>query len=285
MKKNHVALRRLLNRQPDANKGDFGRGLLIGGSRDMSGAIAIAGLAALRCGTGLTTVATPRICQATVAAIHPVLMTTGLACDRLGRISAAAEPKLLRLIERSTAAAIGPGLGRSPHLNRLVDHIYRTAPIPLVVDADALNAIAKSDWQAVRPPGPRILTPHPGEFERLSGVDSHDRPGQITAAGDYARKLGITIVLKGCRTVVASGDGEYTNSSGNAKMAVGGSGDLLTGMILAFVCQGLDPFEAACGAVHLHGVAGDIAAQRLGCPSVLATDMIDDLPAAFTAVS
>ena len=278
-------LPRLPPREADANKGDFGRGLLIGGSRGMAGAIAIAAMGTLRGGAGLTTVATADACLGTVAGHHPALMTLPLKSDRQGRIDGSAAVELRRRLRQSDAAAIGPGMGQSLGLRKLILELYRQADLPLVVDADGLNALAKTpDWHRIAPPAPRILTPHPGEFQRLSGVDSHDRPRQEEAAREMCRRENLVIVLKGSQTAVIDRDGCRVNETGNPKMAVGGSGDLLTGIILAMVCQQMAPFDAAVLAVHLHGLAGDLAARRLGCPSVLANDLLDDLPAAFAAM-
>jgi len=151
----------------------------------------------------------------------------------------------------------------------------------MVLDADGMNALPQALPRTPKAAGPRILTPHPGEFERFSRVSSKDRPKQIAAAIAIAKENRIVIVLKGFETVITDGDTTTVNRTGNPKMAVGGSGDCLTGIIAALVCQGLQPLAAAQLGTALHGLAGDLAAERLGCPSVLATDLIESLPEAF----
>ncbi len=272
----------LEDRPSDSNKGNFGHALLIGGSYGMAGAISIAALGALRSGAGLTTVATPSVCVDTVASFHPVLMTVPLPCDRRGRISRAATASLRKSLHKHSAVAIGPGMGQSLDLQRLVLELYQSCQVPLILDADALNMLAKKrDWSDLTTAGPRILTPHPGEFQRLSNVEAKDRPGQIQAAQALAASTEAVIVLKGSRTVVIDPTDQFTNSTGNPKIAVGGSGDLLTGIIASLICQKMSPFEAARLAVHLHGLAADLAAEQILSPSVLATDIVDFLPQAF----
>jgi NAD(P)H-hydrate epimerase len=155
----------------------------------------------------------------------------------------------------------------------------------MIVDADGLNALAANMPATFQATGPRILTPHPGEFERLSNVSRADRKQQISAAIAFAQKGNLVLVLKGSETVITDGSTTIVNHTGNPKMAVGGSGDCLTGIIAAMVCQGLPPLKAAHLGTALHGMAGDIAAERLACPSILATDLIDDLPEAFCRIA
>lgn len=275
-------LPRLAERRPESHKGDFGRALLVGGSRGMSGAIALAGNAALRSGAGLVTLAVPRAVQDVVAAIEPSYMTRGLA-DENGQFSASAAEEVIKLSEIATALALGPGLGRSAAITDFVVRLYRGIEKPMVVDADALFVLAEQPRELANPGGPRILTPHPGEFARLAGKP-YDGGRRIEAAAALAQRDATKktiVVLKGHRTVVTDGARESVNQTGNPGMATGGSGDVLTGIITALVCQGLAPFEAARLGVHVHGVAGDLAATELGQVSMIASDLVDYLPYAF----
>jgi len=273
-------------READSHKGDFGRALLIGGSRGMSGAIAMAGLATLRSGAGLVTLAVPEWVQDVVANFSPCFMTCGLS-EANGQLTKTATGDLTTLEEVATAVAVGPGLGRSDFLTDVVEHLSIAQARPTVFDADALFAIAERQKLLDESGGWRVLTPHPGEFERLAG----NRPREaerIEAAAALARrdrKKRTVIVLKGHETVVTDGTWYSLNKTGNPGMATGGSGDVLTGVITALLCQGLQPFDAARLGVHVHGLAGDMAALELGQVSLIATDLIDYLPQAFQSVT
>ncbi len=246
----------------------FGTALIVGGSRGMAGAVALAGMAALRGGAGLVRLAVPQRCLDTVAGFEPSYMTAPLRDDAAGRIAAAAYERIVELADAATVVACGPGLGRSDELDQLVGRLYRELPRPMVLDADALNALAaKGICRSVSAAGhsppqwPRILTPHPGEFARLIGQKLADTRRQA-AAVELAGALGVVLVLKGHRTLVTDGRRQWRNTTGNPGMATGGSGDSLTGLITALACQGLEPYEAARLGVYLHGLAGDLAAER-----------------------
>jgi NAD(P)H-hydrate epimerase len=281
-------LPRLAPSPPDAHKGMFGTALIVGGSRGMAGAVALAGMAALRGGAGLVRLAVPRQILDTVAGFEPSYMTAPLEEDAGGRIAAAACRRIVELADTATVVACGPGLGRSDELDQLVVRLYRELPRPMVLDADALNALAaKGDLPArstaagISPPEwPRIFTPHPGEFARLLGRKLADtrRP---PAAIELARRLGVVLVLKGHRTLVTDGRRQWRNTTGNPGMATGGSGDSLTGLITALACQGLEPYQAARLGVYLHGLAGDLAAEQLGQMSLIASDLVRYLPNAL----
>ncbi len=271
----------LPTRPVDAHKGAFGLTLIIGGSRGMAGAVALAGMAALRGGAGLTRLAVPDVCLETVAAFEPSYMTTPLPCDRAGRISLAARDRIAELADAASVVAFGPGLGRSIGLDALVRSLYTSITAPLVVDADALNALATAPNVLARPGGPRILTPHPGEFARLLGGRSLAADERQAAAAELAKRCGAVVVLKGHRTVITDGDQTTVNTTGNPGMASGGSGDVLTGLIASLVSQGLSPFDAAQLGVYLHGLAGDLAAERVGQESLIASDLVEALPQAF----
>jgi hydroxyethylthiazole kinase-like uncharacterized protein yjeF len=269
-------------RAPDSHKGDFGRGLLIGGSIGMTGAISLAGYAALRSGAGLVQLAVPAPCLSTVAQFEPSYMTAPLPSDDDGRICITARHKLAALAEPATAVACGPGLGRSPSLTDLVGWLYTTLTQPAVFDADALNALADRSERLLNPGGPRVLTPHPGEFRRLSGVDrSAGREELEQLACDLAGRWRAVIVLKGHRTLITDGHRKAHNATGNPGMATGGTGDVLTGVITALLCQGLAAFEAAQLGAYLHGLAGDLAAAEFGQVSLIARDLVNQLPAAL----
>lgn len=288
-------LPRLPEREPASHKGDYGRALLVGGSRGMSGAIALAGMATLRSGAGLVTLAVPRSVQDVVAALEPSYMTWALP-DRDGQIDRAAAATAIELAAASTAVALGPGLGRSAALADLVAQIYSAIAAPMVVDADALVALAERPDALSGPGGPRVLTPHPGEFARLAS-QSPDAAGQIATASDAERSQlaaelaardasGKTVVvLKGHRTIVADTRRASVNQTGNPGMATGGSGDSLTGIITGLLCQRLASWDAARLGVHVHGLAGDLAARQLGQVSLIARDLVDYLPAAFGTLS
>ncbi len=274
----------LASRAAESHKGDFGRALLVGGSRGMAGAVALAGLATLRGGAGLVKLAVPRGIQETVASFEPSYMTVALAEDAAGRIAVQSTESLEPLLQEATAVTLGPGLGRSGDLTQLVAELYQNIGRPLVLDADALNALAEQRDVLPSPGGPRIFTPHVGEFVRLVGDEStKETPADAShqAAIKLARTCGIVLVLKGHRTLVTDGEKAYLGATGNPGMATGGSGDVLTGVITALLCQGLPPLHAARLGVHVHGTAGDMAVAELGQVSMIASDLVRFLPGAF----
>jgi hydroxyethylthiazole kinase-like uncharacterized protein yjeF len=276
---------RLAPRDPDANKGDFGRVLLAAGSRGMSGAAVLCTTAALRGGAGLVRVAVPAGILPIVAAGNPCYMTAPLPEDEHGRLAAAAAPELVALLAQNTAAGLGPGLGRGDGVSAVVRAVLEQTDLPLVIDADGLNALPPMLDVLKRRRGPTVLTPHPGEFGRLVGLDpaavQADRQG---LAVRFAADHGAVVVLKGRHTVVTDGRRVYVNRTGNPGMATGGTGDVLTGLTTALLGQlggRLEPFAAAQLAVYLHGLAGDLARDALGETSLIATDLLDYLPQAF----
>ena len=279
------ALPRLPSRGPDSHKGDFGRALLIGGSRGMAGAIALSGMATLRSGAGLVRLAVPAACQDAVSTFEPSYMTVGLPADAEGRLNAEARDAIAALVKDATVVACGPGLGHSDDLTELVGWLYATLPQPLVLDADALNALASRPELLERAAGPRILTPHPGEFGRLLGLNAREvKTHRESLATQLAARLGVVLVVKGNRTYVTDGHEGAINGTGNPGMATGGTGDVLTGVITALLCQGMKPYQAARLGVHVHGLAGDMAAEDLGQVSLIASDVVQYLPDAFRAM-
>jgi NAD(P)H-hydrate epimerase len=253
----------------------------------MTGAIALAGMAALRGGAGLVTVAVPDGCLELVACFDPCYMTVPLACDGDGRLNWACRDQFAGLTRNATCLGLGPGLGRSQDLDRLIVWLYQHLSVAMVVDADALNALSSGSGNdpLASPAGPRILTPHPGEFRRLigdrieGGIDDLEEQ-----AVRIAQRHGVVMVLKGHRTLITDGRRLAHNTTGNPGMSTGGSGDVLTGVITALVCQGLPMFEAAQLGVHVHGLAGDLAAAQLGQVSMTAKDLLRFLPAAFQSL-
>jgi ADP-dependent NAD(P)H-hydrate dehydratase len=283
-------LPRLAPRASDAHKGDFGRALLIGGSRGMAGAIALAGMSCLRSGAGLTVLAVPECILDTVAGFEPSFMTLPLACDADGRIGSVREnnKRLHAVTDAFTCISCGPGLSRSEALVGFVVGLYELLPQPMIIDADGLNALAAADEGLAKHAGPRILTPHPGEFARLAKYGDDEKPSrdeQIKRAQELASENQIVIVLKGHRTIITDGQQTAENTTGNPGMATGGTGDVLTGIITALICQGLSPFDAAVLATHVHGLAGDLAAKELGQVSLIASDLLKYLPAAFQSLA
>ena len=275
------ALPRLAPRPAASHKGDYGKALLIGGSRGMSGAIALAGKAALRGGAGLVTLAVPDPCLETVAGFEPCYMTIPLRADGEGRIAATNLDRLTTLSARATCVACGPGLGRSPELVSFVNELYQTLQKPMVVDADALNALAASRDGVAAPAGDRVLTPHLGEFRRLQEQAQLESLSPAEAAAKIALRNHIVLVLKGSQTLVTDGRRSVRNTTGNPGMATAGSGDVLTGVITALISQGLSVWDAARLGVHAHGRAGDLAAEQLGQVSLIASDLLDYLAPAF----
>lgn len=280
---NEIPLKQLAARAPDAHKGDFGRAVLIGGSLGMSGAISLAGAAALRSGAGLVTLAIPETVVAPVAAYEPSYMTWPLPADNFGRIGPKAWEALQSLSERATCLAIGPGLNRSSGADELVLKIYADSPLPMVVDADALNVLAERG--VPRAAGPRILTPHPGEFRRLCPRADGERAEMERSAHQWAEDHGIILVLKGCNTLVTDGRRRAHNMTGNPGLATGGVGDILTGVITGLLAQSVAPADAARLGVFVHGLAGDLACAELGEIALIASDLLRYLPRAFREVA
>ena len=274
---------KLKPRALDAHKGDFGRVCIIAGSVGMSGAAALAGRAALRAGAGLVRVAIPESILPIVASIEPSFTTIPLAEDSTGRISAKAINTILSTVSENDAVAFGPGIGTSSALRSILETLIEQEQLRLVVDADGLNNLSGIKSWPGKLKAKLILTPHPGEMKRLWSALFREQPppDRQQQAVQLAQHSETVVVLKGAGTVVADGQRVYTNKTGNPGMATAGSGDCLTGVITALAGQGLNSFDAAVLGVYIHGLAGDIAAERKGPVSLIATDIIQALGDAF----
>jgi len=268
------------------HKGSFGHLLIVGGSRGKSGAALLAGGAALRSGAGLVTLAVPGTEQQAMAAHSPELMIEPLT-NVDGGLSAAAGNHLRSLAEGKQALVVGPGLGRHPESWELARDLVAQLPVPLVVDADGLNALdGHLEVLLRRSPGTTVLTPHPGEMARLCGVTvAGVEAGRPDVARDFSRQHKVVLVLKGARTLIATPDGGLlVNASGNPLLATGGTGDVLAGMIGSLLAQGLSANDAAVLGVYWHGLAADRLAEQLGDAGMLAGDLLRELPAARAAL-
>jgi len=275
-------------RAADANKGRFGHVLVVGGSVGKGGAPAMASLAAMRVGAGLVTAAVPAPVLGQVAAIAPELMTIPLACTRDGRIAAGnlEGDGVDEITKGITVLAIGPGIGQTDDTAEFVIGLLSKTKIPAVVDADALNILARQTEVLARAAEGRVmvLTPHPGEMARLAGISTAEvQADRLRVARGFARRFGVILVLKGARTLIAHPDGHVAvNTSGNPGMAKGGSGDLLTGMVAGLLAQfPLDAARAVEAAVYLHGLAADMAVERADEHTLLATDCVREFSRAF----
>jgi ADP-dependent NAD(P)H-hydrate dehydratase len=273
-------------RRRDAHKGDFGRVLIVGGSLGMVGAPALAANAALRSGAGLVKIASPRCNQQATATLAPCATSIPLPFTANGVLSTQAVKLLKPAADGHDVLAIGPGMGQGPGVRKVVTTLLGLPAKPKVVDADGLNALAESGqwWRATV--GPIVLTPHPGEMRRLIAgaklqVDAQDR--QACAAA-YSGLTKAVVLLKGAGTIVTDARRVYINKTGNPGMATAGAGDVLTGLIAALIGQHVPAFEAAVLGAHLHGLAGDLAADELGQVSLTASDLVDYLPEAFALV-
>lgn len=280
-----TALPRLAPRPAESNKGDFGRVLVVAGSRWMSGAAVLCGSAALRGGAGLVYVAVPAGIQPIVAGANPCYLTVPLAQDGAGTLADEARPAVLSLAQGKSAVAFGPGIGQGPAVATLAAELVAHCPAPLVIDADGLNALVGAT-DRLKPgamAGARVLTPHPGEFARLLGTDvAHVQANRRERAVQFAAEHSVVLLLKGFGTIITDGRRVYVNPTGNPGMATGGTGDVLTGLIAALLGQGLGPFEAAQLGAYWHGLAGDLARDEVGEVSLIATDLLTYLPRAIS---
>ena len=272
---NHELVLSLLpDRNPWGHKGNFGKLLLLCGSRGYTGAAFFAAMGALRSGAGLVFLGVPESIYGieAVKLNEPVIFPLP---DAGGRLSADAVPEILTRLPRMDAVLVGPGLGQSEGTLAVVRAVLEKAECPVVVDADGINVLSAHRDLLRGRKSPTILTPHDGEFARLGGVIGEDR---MVAAAALAEELGCVVLLKGHETCITDGTDGYLNPTGNPGMAVGGSGDVLAGVITALLGAGLPPLEAAACGAWLHGAAGDRCAAELGQYGMLPTDMLSALP-------
>ena len=275
----------LPTRSPDSHKGDFGRTLLVGGSRGMAGSIALSAIAALKTGSGLVSACIPDRCLETVAGFHCGIMTIPCSNDQQGRFAIPAAAEIRKHAAKVDAVGCGPGMTTEPGSFGIVEAIL-SSDVPRVLDADAINTMAIMQWpddvMHCRDAA-LVLTPHPGEFARLSGVSAGDREGQISAAIDLSMKTGATIVLKGGQSVVTGAAAQqWIGTTGNPGMATAGSGDVLTGVITSLLGQGLSAWDAARLGVWIHGWAGTLAANQIGQAGMTCEDILNALPEAVS---
>jgi hydroxyethylthiazole kinase-like uncharacterized protein yjeF len=271
-------------RAAESNKGSYGHVLVVGGSLGKAGSVAMAGMSVLRVGAGLSTVATARSALATVAGFHAELMTEPLPETAAGTISNAALDQIEKLAEGKTVLALGPGISREPETAELVRDLIAKIKIPVILDADGLNAFDGCAEKLNGSGRTLVITPHPGEMARLTGLSIADvQRDRFGVARSFAREHELIVVLKGHRTLVVSPEGDaWVNTTGNPGMATGGTGDILTGMVSGMLAQNTkDPFTAVIAAVHLHGLAGDVMRESVGEHSLVATDLLVGLPEAF----
>lgn len=264
-------------RPVSGHKGTFGRVLVVGGNDGMIGAPVLAGTAALRMGAGLVQIAVPRSILIACLTITPELIGLGLG-------KAVGKDPLLDAAEKADAVVIGPGLGRTPEAEARLVRLARL-PKPMVIDADGLNILAAMKRWPSWFKAHAVLTPHPGEMGRLAKLMGRaevptDDDGRLDIAGAAARSFGQVVVLKGERTVVADGRRAYVNRTGDSTLSKAGTGDVLSGMLGTLLGQGMDRFDAACLAVHLHGRAGELAGKAVGMRCALARDVVDAIAGA-----
>ena len=276
-------------RSAESNKGSYGHVLIVGGSVGKAGSVAMAGMAALRAGAGLSTVATAESALSTVAGFYPELMTEPLPETDAGTIATSAGVRLEELMKSMSVIAIGPGISRDPHTATLVRSLVSHHKVPMVVDADGLNSFEGHTNELNGSGKMLVITPHPGEMARLVGCSITDvQTDRLGVARKFAHEHELIVVLKGHRTLVVGADGEaWVNTTGNPGMATGGTGDILTGMVAAMLAQEKraqtpeSVLLAVCAAVHLHGLAGDVMRDVVGEHSLVATDLLRGLPDAF----
>jgi NAD(P)H-hydrate epimerase len=265
-----------------AHKGNFGRVLVVAGSRGMTGAACLTGESALRAGAGLVTVAVPETLHEIMEEKLTEVMTSPLPDTGKGSLSRGARQRILSLLEKADVLAIGPGLSQATEVIALVRELLPHVKVPCVLDADALNALAGSGDILRKVQAPVVITPHPGEMARLLGMTPKEiQQDRIAAAVQAAERWSVTALLKGARTVVAAPDGAiFINPTGNPGMATAGSGDVLTGVVASLIAQGVETARAAAAGAYIHGLAGDLAAREKGMMGLIAGDILSTLPAA-----
>ncbi len=274
------ALPSLPERPSDSHKGDYGRVLVVAGSTGMAGAAFLAAKGALRAGAGLVTCACPQAVWPSLSTKFTCVMTAPMPATADGSFSEAALPALKSLAEKAGTLCLGPGMGRGNEVGRVVRSLIAGTKVPAVIDADALLALDAASFSSLK--GRGILTPHPGEMGVLLGATAQQvQADRRAAAKGFSERHGVVVALKGSGTVVTDGHRLAVNDTGNPGMATAGAGDVLAGVIAGLLAQGMPPFEAAYLGVHLHGLAGDLAAKEKGLHALITTDILEALPTAF----
>lgn len=273
-------------RAKKSHKGDFGRVFILAGSRGLAGAAHLTSMAALRSGAGLVSLGVPESIYVVLARKDPEIMVKPLPASMRGSLSGKAAAPVRKFLKNQDVLAVGPGLSQDPAVRRLIRLLLRRPAWPVVLDADGINAYRNHSDQLPKVHRGFILTPHPGEFVRVFGGKLSDSLIlRRKRAVQVAIKYRIFIVLKGHRTIVASPQGDvYVNSTGNPGMAKGGSGDVLTGMIAALIAQKFSLWDAARWGVFLHGMAGDLAAGKMGEAGMTAGDILQNVPVAIRKI-
>ena len=279
-------LLKIEKRPRDAHKGNFGHVLVVAGSPGMTGAGCMAATAAQRAGAGVVTLAMHQDLNEIAEIKLTSAMSLPLPPADSGILGMQAALKILDIADRFDLAVVGPGLGQDIRTARMVRKLVRELELPLVLDADGLNAMSGNLEYFQERRAPAILTPHPGEMQRLAGFDTtaEVQKARREVAVQFAAEHSVWLVLKGHGTVVTDGEQAFVNPTGNPGMATGGSGDVLTGLIAGLMCQDMDGFGATCLGAFVHGLAGDLAAQEKGELSLTPEDLLDSVPEAFGVV-
>ncbi|MBU0759713.1 MAG: NAD(P)H-hydrate dehydratase [Candidatus Omnitrophica bacterium] len=275
----------LKKRKKDTHKGDYGHVFILAGSTGLTGAAALCGQACMRSGAGLVTLGIPRSLNVVMEIKLTEVMTCPLPETRQGTFSLKAKAEALKKINNSDIAVLGPGLSSNKETQQLIRELAVSVKRPMVLDADALNAISENADVLRKVKSPYVITPHPGEMARLLKKDTdYIKKNRLIVAKKFANYYNAVVVLKGSGTIVAEPGANqrvYVNKTGNPGMATAGSGDVLTGVIAGFMAQGLKPFDAARFAVYTHGLAGDLAKKEKGEEGLIAGDILEKIPEAI----
>lgn len=275
----------LPKRQKNSHKGDYGKVLVIAGSKGMTGAAYLSSQSAMLCGSGLVTLATPDVVNDILEVKTTEVMTMPLkSCD--GHISSLATEDIKNKLDKVDAVLIGPGLGANDDIKEILKMLLNNSHIPLVIDADAINVLSDNAELLQDKNCEVILTPHDVEFLRISGLSKKEiESSRLAVCRDFAKKFDVTLILKGSHSIVTASDTmQYINMTGNPGLATGGSGDVLSGIVASFVSRGISAPKAAAMAVYLHGICGDVASSKYGEESVIASSIMDSIPNAYNQI-
>ena len=272
-------------RENNSQKGDYGKVLVIAGSAGMTGAAYLSSQTAVTTGSGLVTLAVPSSLNGAMEAKTTEVMTVPLS-DKNGRISAGAIDEILKRVDKADTVLIGPGLGRCDDVSEVVESVLEYSKVPVIIDADGINAVAENMKALSSCTCPVIFTPHTVEMSRLTGLErEYIEDNRLVTAKEFAEENGVTLILKGHHTIVTGQDGEqYINITGNSGLATGGSGDVLAGTVASLVSRGINETVASAMAVYIHGLAGDIAKDKYGIESVTASKVMECIPCALRQI-